>query len=728
MRLLLVLRKRNNMIKKLLKIKNIGKYDVNSVSDDLSFGKQTIIFGSNKKGKTTLVSILKSLKWSDDSYITGRKTFGTTINDKQECEILIDSNKAIYNTSWTNPNIEIFDNDFIHKNIFVGDKIEQDHKTQLHKILIDESNLNLQKSIDIEEANHTGLVSKKESIKNAIGLNFNEFIKLEDNDEIIDVDKKIKENQNKQVQYHNQTKLNQLKTNTKLQFDFDVFEKDIKQSIDSKLEEKLKEHIHGCWAEDVGEDFEFLNSGIDKISDNKNQCPFCGQGLDDVKDIISNMKDFFGESYKETQMSIKTAITNFKSIDIEKEIAQFKAEGFEFSTEFNSEKFTKDISVILDTLNQKQADLSINTKLGELQEYIYIKGLVKNMNKEVASLEIGTLNLIDLQKEEVSLKVNQERFSIEGKKKYKEYKDVDKAITDKKLEIDQLNQKLKDSLNGLFVSYLDEINVVLKDSGANFKLAELKSISNRARRESFYCDYAFVFDDKHDVGILDTEDKPQFKNTLSDSDKRIFAFAFFIAKLKKDNSLINKIVVLDDPFTSLDEERRDPMISALKNLDSNQIIILSHSRSFVKRCLEKFNKNKEDNGEKIKTLRLNANQLSKTEIAKLDVKNDNDFLDGVIKYLKELQESDELSIGLSYDNIRKIIENIVRVKYGHLLNYDEKNLPMKYFKNQNCKSSMKNKINEDDYQENHHDFENQPTPEELLQKRKVFIDDVLPYI
>jgi wobble nucleotide-excising tRNase len=715
------------MLKKLLKVKNIGRYAIDSTCDDLSFKRQTIIFGTNKIGKTTLVSILKSLRESNNFYITGRRTFGTTSKDIQECEILFDSNKAIYDSSWSNSNIEIFDNDFIHKNIFIADKIEQNHKAQLHKILINEPNFELQKKIDGEEINYVNFIRNKDFAKVAIGTNFNEFIKLNDIAEIFDVDIKLKENQNKQKQYHNQTKLNQLKSTTKLSFNFSIFEKDIKQNIDNKLEEKIREHIQKCWGEGISEDMEFLNSGIDKISNDKDLCPFCGQRLNNVDVLISSMKEFFSETYKNTQSSIKKAIEDFKSIDIEKEIAQFKAEGFEFSIKFKEQDFANNILVILKKLIQKQIDLSTDIKLEELSEYVQFKGIVESMNSEVQSLQTQDLNLEVLIKEESSLKLNKDRFSVDGKKKYKKYKDSEKAGNDKKIEIDQLNEKLKNSLNELFGQYLGEINEILRESHANFKIAELKSISNRSMKESFFCDYTFLFDNTHDVDILADEDKPQFKNTLSDSDKRIFAFAFFIAKLKKDVSLSNKIVILDDPFISLDEDRRDSMIDILKELNYKQIIILSHSRSFVKRCLKKFNEGKEEREEKTKLLRLN-NTLGKTVIASLDVREDNDFLDGVERYLKELQEAGVSSISLHYDNIRKIIENIVKVKYGHLLNSEEERLPMKYFKNVDCKSFMKDKINENDYQENHHDGDNQPTPEELISKRDYFIDNVMPCI
>lgn len=716
------------MIKKILKIKNIGKYDIGSSNDDLCFGDKTVIFGANKIGKSTLVSILKSLKEGKASYIKSRKTFGTSPEDKQECEILFgNGTKSTYDSDWSCHNLEIFDNDFIHRNVFIGDKIEQDHKTQLHRILIDDENLKLQEEIDRKEKDYAQLLGNKEAVKREIGLNFDEFIKLTEKDEIKDIVGKIKSNQDRQKQYYNQVKLNQLKASTKLSFDFDAFEEKIKQDIDSNLEEKIKEHINTCWGND-SEDVNFLNIGVHKVSEEKNLCPFCGQNLENVSDLISDMKNYFGEVYKKTQSSINDSIDSFKMIDFQKEIAEFKAEGFEFSTQFNDQTLGNTFKVILGKLEQKQKDLSTDIKLEELDEYKEYKKVIMAMNVEVKFLKAESIDIINLQKEEACLTLNQERFSAAGKEKYRKYNLSEKAVSDKKKEIDTINKDLKERLNELFNKYLNDINEVLRDSFANFQLAELKSISNRTLRKSFFCDYAFIFDGTHRIDIVNDEEKPQFKNTLSDSDKRIFAFAFFIAKLKSDSSLRTKIVVLDDPFTSLDEERRDAMICALNDLGCEQVIVFSHSRSFIKRCISKFNQNKDEDNKKAKTLRLKNFAPNKTNLVMLNVNEDNDFLEGIEKYLKVLSDADETTIMSDYDSVRKIIEYIVKAKYGHLLRANEKRLPMKYFENSSCLSPMKGSIQENDYQENHHDLGNLPSPEELIQKRSAFINDVLPKI
>ena len=113
---------------------------------------------------------------------------------------------------------------------------------------------------------------------------------------------------------------------------------------------------------------------------------------------------------------------------------------------------------------------------------------------------------------------------------------------------------------------------------------------------------------------------------------------------------------------------------------------------------------------------------------KLNVNEDNDFLEGIEKYLRVLSEANETTIMSDYDSVRKIVEYIVKAKYGHFLSDDEKRLPMKYFVNSSCLSPMKGNIQENDYQENHHDLINLPSPEELIQKRNDFINNVLPKI
>ena len=89
------------------------------------------------------------------------------------------------------------------------------------------------------------------------------------------------------------------------------------------------------------------------------------------------------------------------------------------------------------------------------------------------------------------------------------------------------------------------------------------------------------------------------KNSLSEGEKTALAFAYFLSKYKfeiKDNTQINEgdyIVVLDDPVSSLDENRlystsiviRDVLVPKKNNGDwddVNRVSSLSHNQIFLK--------------------------------------------------------------------------------------------------------------------------------------------------
>src|SRR3546814_14723633 len=72
---------------------------------------------------------------------------------------------------------------------------------------------------------------------------------------------------------------------------------------------------------------------------------------------------------------------------------------------------------------------------------------------------------------------------------------------------------------------------------------------------------------------------------MSAGDKNTFALAFFLSQLKRDPHIANKIVVFDDPFTSLDDFRRamtaKEIVRAGETAKAAQVIVLSHDKFFL---------------------------------------------------------------------------------------------------------------------------------------------------
>jgi wobble nucleotide-excising tRNase len=88
----------------------------------------------------------------------------------------------------------------------------------------------------------------------------------------------------------------------------------------------------------------------------------------------------------------------------------------------------------------------------------------------------------------------------------------------------------------------------------------------------------------------DALDQPSFRNTLSAGDKSTLALALYLAKTTADPALRDTIIVLDDPFTSLDHFRRQFTAIEIRKLCGRaaQTIILSHDKNFLRLLWEKI--------------------------------------------------------------------------------------------------------------------------------------------
>ena len=83
---------------------------------------------------------------------------------------------------------------------------------------------------------------------------------------------------------------------------------------------------------------------------------------------------------------------------------------------------------------------------------------------------------------------------------------------------------------------------------------------------------------------------PNFRNTLSAGDKSVLALALFLAQCNADSELNDTIVVLDDPFTSLDNFRRQFTAIEIRRIceRAKQTIVLSHDKGFLRLLWDKI--------------------------------------------------------------------------------------------------------------------------------------------
>ncbi len=143
---------------------------------------------------------------------------------------------------------------------------------------------------------------------------------------------------------------------------------------------------------------------------------------------------------------------------------------------------------------------------------------------------------------------------------------------------EQTRADLDQYRQGIFPAYEAAINDYLGRFNASFRLGSVTSVNNRGGSSA---NYSVLI---NNVAVaLSADDGPSFKNTLSAGDRNALALAFFFASLDQDARLAEKVVVIDDPMTSLDEHRRLTTVQEMQRLYGRvrQMIVLSHSKAFL---------------------------------------------------------------------------------------------------------------------------------------------------
>lgn len=143
--------------------------------------------------------------------------------------------------------------------------------------------------------------------------------------------------------------------------------------------------------------------------------------------------------------------------------------------------------------------------------------------------------------------------------------------------------------SSVFTEYESRINEYLDGCGAGFKIEEVKTTYAGGKASVTY--RLLIRGTTVDLSTSKSiKCGPCFKNTLSEGDKSTLAFLFFIAKLERDPKISDKIIIFDDPVSSLDEHRRSFTQQQIIKLSQRckQIIILTHDLYLARQIFEKF--------------------------------------------------------------------------------------------------------------------------------------------
>jgi wobble nucleotide-excising tRNase len=612
------------MIEKVVEIKNIGRIRNYAANGDVSFRKLTLFYAENGRGKTTLCAILRSFQSGQAELIAERKTLGAT--DPPFVHLRL--NRADYkftNDAWTDTysDIVIFDPVFINDNVYSGDYVEHEHKKNLYRVIVGARGVVLAKQIEaldrqIRDAN-LDLSSKKRAVEKdlPVGTTLVDYLQWQPVTDIqTQIQQKTEELVNRKRAAAKSSEIQAKGLLVKVQIpslpsDFaTVLAKqltDIVADAETKVRDQIARHEMGHQGES------WLSQGLGYVKDDL--CPFCGHGVR-ANDMIAAYHSHFSAAYGTLKQEVAKLSQRVNTTIGETSLAsaQQAISGNAALVEFWRQFVTvnlPDISFV--EIQQKYAALreqclalamkkqcspteavAVDADFNAASEAVEalqgvsvaynteVEGCNARINEQKAAVQRQN-DLSSLQNELALLQDKKRRFESEVVQACRDYQ---ASVTSKvQLERSKGNarQQLDQHCESILRTYEQSINDYLDQFNAEFRITNTRHLYTGGTPSSQY--QIEINNTAVNLGDARTEPgAPCFKTTLSAGDRGALALAFFLAALKQETDIARKIIVFDDPFTSLDRFRRTCTQQLIQRFfdDAQQIIVLSHDPHFLK--------------------------------------------------------------------------------------------------------------------------------------------------
>ncbi len=591
-----------------ISLKKVATFDENGASFE-NLNSINFIYGANGSGKTTTSSFLKNLAENGikDKFANSKiewhnsESLKIEVYNKQfkEEQFRNSQVKGIFTLGKkTNENLEKIES----KTKSINEEKEKKKKNEesLQKLTLEKkkkeedfTNSCWEKLYKKNEENFKETLEgfkRKEKFKEKILKEFEndkhnkiEIVRLEELKEKIGI-----------VFSENQTELVPLECNLT---DFDsienhpIWEQKVVGSGDVAIADLIKKLSNEDW----------VAWGREYIKENS-ICPFC-QKETITEEFKKQLESYFDTSYQESTDIIKKMkedYTNKTDEVLERLDEIVETEQKNQQTKLNTEIFKRIIETLKSKINGNQQkmfdkgkEMSRSFKLESTKNEIKeIRDLIDTANQQIANHnEI----IKDIEKQKKSCKEQTWKFLVnefksdiqEYNKKYcgleKGINNLEKAISENQEEVKKLENEIKE-LEKNMVSIkpiVNEINTLLKGYGfTNFSLAYTED-------EKSY--------------RIQREDGQLVGETLSEGEVTFITFLYYyhLAKgsLKENDISKNKVLVIDDPISSLDSNIlfivsvlvKDLMKEAMEEKTNiKQVIILTHNTYFYKEITSKY--------------------------------------------------------------------------------------------------------------------------------------------
>lgn len=601
-------------------LRNLGQFDNVAAGAHLPFTKLTLIYAENGRGKTTIAALLRSASNNEPQLVLERQRLGSAHSP----HVVIGRPQGatmFQHGAWTAPipEIAVFDDTFVAANVCSGIEIEPAHRQNLHELILGAQGVALNAALQAQVAlieQHNQTLRRLEAAIPAAGrgrFNVDDFCALPAQG---DIDAAIASAERNLAAARAADGIRQHSNFQAIALpDFDV------AAVNEILGRQLPD-LEAAAAARVRDHLRSLGRGgeawvadgmmrVAQVSEGRagEVCPFCAQDLPGSP-LIAHYQAYFSAAYD----TLKTAITQAGQA-INQEHAGDVPAAFERAVRVADQTrafwaaFTEMPAIDIDTaaiardwnVAREAVLVVLRAKaaaplepMALAPETLALIEAYSARRREVAAFS-GSLteknSAIDRVKEQAAaanvpaaegdlarLQAVQNRHMEPVAGACQAYLDEKAAKAVTEAARGQARDALDNYRLNIFPAYQGSINDYLARFNAGFRLDAVGSVNTRAGSS---CTYTVVINNV--TVALTAAAGPSFRTTLSAGDRNTLALAFFFASLDQDPAIAQKIVVIDDPMTSLDEHRSLATIQEMRLLQARvaQVIVLSHSKPFL---------------------------------------------------------------------------------------------------------------------------------------------------
>ncbi|QHP70448.1 hypothetical protein EI171_26055 [Bradyrhizobium sp. LCT2] len=609
------------MVRKLNLLRNVGKFDNVAAGAQLPFSRLTVIYAENARGKTTLAAILRSLASGRAELVTERARLGATHPPHVVVDTGVGAPAIFQNGAWTRtaPEIVIFDDVFVAENVCSGMEVGTTHRQNLHELIVGAQGIALTRALQAEvdriEVHNAELRERESAIPARLrgSLSVDTFCALAP---VAHLPRAIEEAERRLAAARDAVKVAETPTLPSLslpKIDLDALRDllgkgvpDLDASALGRVQNHLSQLGRGgeAWA---GEGMEFAG----RLAEHGHgECPFCAQNLAGSP-VLAHYRAYFGHAYNGLKRQITDAARAFRAAQSGDVPAAFERNIREIVERLTFWKAFAEVPTIeIDTAAIARTWKSARETVERLLEAKESAPLDPTRVPAEVERAIAEHNAQCDRIREISDQLNAVNTRLETvKEQAREANEAtlandlanlravearhdptiaplcDAYLTEKvaKTATEQRRRAARTALDqhrqAAFPAYGIAINDFLQRFNANFRVGPVDPANTRGGSTANYT----LLIDGTPVPLTADPGAPSFSNTLSAGDRNTLALAFFFASLQNDPQRAQRIVVIDDPMTSLDEHRTLHTLQEVDRLarDVAGMVVLSHSKPFL---------------------------------------------------------------------------------------------------------------------------------------------------